>query len=126
MMKGYMLFVYLCIAYQHFYCASSQGIELGSTGCSTTVSDSCMSPNAVCQSSGYCTCYDGYYDDNGSQAGGGTCTRKVELGLTGCSTTVSDSCMSLYATCQSNGGMCTCNGGYYDDNGSRAGGTCRQ
>ncbi|XP_060587916.1 multiple epidermal growth factor-like domains protein 10 [Ruditapes philippinarum] len=104
-----------------------QKIELGSTGCSTTVTNSCKSPYATCQShGGSCKCNNGYYDDNGSWAVGGTCTRKIELGSTGCSTTVSDSCKSLYATCQSNGGSCKCNDGYYDDNGSRAGGTCRQ
>ncbi|XP_060592884.1 tyrosine-protein phosphatase 10D-like [Ruditapes philippinarum] len=100
-------------------------IELGSTGCLTTVTDSCKSPDATCQSSGYCTCNSGYFDDNGSWAVGGICRQKIELGLTGCSKAVSDSCKSPHATCQSSG-YCRCNNGYYDDNGSGAGGTCRQ
>ncbi|XP_060561201.1 titin-like, partial [Ruditapes philippinarum] len=94
-------------------------IELGSTGCSTTVFDSCMSLYATCQSNGgSCTCNDGYYDDNGSRA-------EIELGSIGCSTTATtDSCKSPHATCQSSGGNCRCNSGYYDDNGGGAGGTC--
>ena len=51
-------------------------VELGSPGCSRSVTDSCMSPDATCQSNGYCTCNSGYYDNNGNTAGG-TCTRSM-------------------------------------------------
>ena len=45
---------------------------------------------------------------------------EVNVGSTGCSTLVTDSCKDVNAECKTNNGACTCKSNYYDDQNSNS------
>ncbi|KAL4233225.1 hypothetical protein ACF0H5_007909 [Mactra antiquata] len=95
--------------------------------------DSCEDSFALCQQVGStntytCTCTSSYYDNNGDNIQGGSCTAKVILGGQ-CPAPTSDvpntaTCLDSKAICVSDGGMhkCLCPSTYYDSNGVNTGG----
>ncbi|KAL4233216.1 hypothetical protein ACF0H5_007900 [Mactra antiquata] len=95
--------------------------------------DSCKDSFALCQQVGStntytCTCTSSYYDNNGDNIQGGSCTAKVILGGQ-CPAPTSDvpntaTCLDSKAICVSDGGMhkCLCPSTYYDSNGVNTGG----
>ncbi|KAK3575854.1 hypothetical protein CHS0354_001889 [Potamilus streckersoni] len=71
---------------------------------------SCAGTNERCIN-GICVCAEGFYDSDGTAAGG-TCNLKVGLG-SNCPQL--DACSDANALC--NSGKCVCGSGYYDNNG---------